>query len=151
VHSQVGGAKNDVRAAQRELSVHDPSLFYAAVSQHFQIPAQQVQSLVREGLPPAQVVVVYFMAEHSLRQPTVIVRDRLAGKSWRQIAMASGLHPELFYYPLPNAHHAPFVNVYAIYHDLPRTLWTWDRVQLTDSDVENLLNLRFLAELGGRS
>jgi hypothetical protein len=126
----------------------DPAPFFATVAQRYQVPPQQVRALARGGLPPGQVVVVYYVAEHSLRQPAQILAARQAGGSWRDIARASGLQPETFYYPL--AYRGPFVNVYALYHRLPRDRWTWDQLPLSDADVENLVNLRFLAGLAGR-
>ena len=128
----------------------DASLFYSAVSQHFQVGPQQVRQLVDGGLPPEDVVVLYYIAEHSLRQPGQLLADRKAGRSWRDVAIAAGLQPESFYYPISYSR-GPFVNVYALYHQLPRDRWSWDRLQLTDGDIENLVNLRFLAALGGRS
>ncbi len=138
-------------AAQTPQRTADTSLFYSAVSQHFQIGPQQVRQLVDGGLPPEDVVVLYYIAEHSLRQPGQLLADRKAGRSWRDIATAAGLQPESFYYPISSFSRGPFVNVYALYHQLPRDRWSWDRLQLTDSDIENLVNLRFLAAIGGPS
>lgn len=126
----------------------DPRPFYAAVSRSFHVPEGQVRRLADRGLPAGQVVVVYFMAGHSMRQPTQILADRRAGKSWREIAMTAGLEPESFYSPLADTR-APLVNVYALYRVLPRDRWTWKRMPLQDSDIESLVSLRFLAELEG--
>ena len=128
----------------------DPSPFYSAVSQHFQVPPSQLRQLADAGLPPSEVVVLCYIARHSLAQPTRLLADRRNGRSWRDIATASGLEPASFYYPISYSR-GPFVNVFAVYHRVPRDRWTWNELQLTDSDIENLVNLRFLAESGGRS
>ena len=141
----------DPVASQTPQRPADASQFYSAVSQHFQIGPQQVRQLVDGGLPPEDVVVLYYIAEHSLRQPGQLLADRKAGQSWRDIAIGAGLQPESFYYPISSFSRGPFVNVYALYHQLPRERWSWDRLQLTDSDIENLVNLRFLAASGGHS
>ncbi len=148
LHFQFRGG--EPAAAQTPQRTADASLFYSAVSQHFQVGSQQVRQLVDGGLPPEDVVVLYYIAEHSLRQPGQLLADRKAGRSWRDVAIAAGLQPESFYYPISYSR-GPFVNVYALYHQLPRDRWSWDRLQLTDGDIENLVNLRFLAALGGRS
>ena len=145
VQSQVG---SETAAPVAPAEKASPTAFYAAVSQRFDIPENQVQALVEAGVPPAEVVVLYFVAESSLRSPDEIIADREGGKSWGQIAQASSIGPEAFYYPLPNAR-KPFTNVYAVYHQLPRSHWTWEHLQLQDADVENLVNLRFLGELAG--
>ena len=156
VHSQVHGVQQAVSQihgqVHAQLEQHgeaDPSLFYSAVAQRFHVAEPSVEDLARRGLPPSQVVVVYFVAEHSLRQPDQIAADRMAGKSWRDIAVASGLQPEQFYYPLPDAARPPFVNVYALYHRVPRERWSWSSLALSDADVENMVNLQFLAGLAG--
>jgi hypothetical protein len=147
VQSQVGGSQKTVPAPIRAA---DPAPFYAAVSQRFQVPTGDVREMVRQGMPPTEVVVACFLAQHSQRSPAQIAADRRSGKSWREIAMASGLGPELFYHPLPFAARKPFVNVHALYHAQPRSRWSWESLPLPDQDVEVLVNLRFVAEATGR-
>jgi hypothetical protein len=147
VRSQVGGSE-ETAAAPRPAA--DPGPFYAAVSQRFQVPTADVQEIVRQGLPPTQVVVACFLAQHSLRTPAEIAADRRSGTSWREIAMASGIGPELFYYPMPFAARQPFVNVHALFHAQPRGRWSWESLPLPDGDVEALVNLRFVTESTGQ-
>jgi hypothetical protein len=151
VHSQANGVKNAIASIPAQKTDSDPSQLFATVADRFAVPAPQVRSLAAKGLPADEVVMVYFVAEHSLAQPDTIVADRLSGRSWRQIAMAAGLQPEQFYYPMPSTARAPFVNVYAVYHRVPRDRWTWDQLALSDSDLENLANLQLLASSAGRS
>ena len=136
-------------APQAPARATEAGLFYSAVSRQFQVPPQQVRQLVDAGLPPGQVVVGYYIAEHSLRQPAQILADREAGMTWRDIAMASGLEPESFYLPTASSR-APFVNVYALYHQQPREGGALQSPPLGDADVESLVNLRFLASVSGR-
>jgi hypothetical protein len=146
VRSQVnseGGAPEAPRADT------NPTAYYTAVSNRFQVPAEQVRALVDAGMPAGEVVVLYFVAENSLKSADEILADREAGKPWRAIAQQAGLGPETFYYPLPQTGRKPFTNVYAVYHQLPRNQWSWDRVPLGDEDVRNLVNLRFLGEVAG--
>jgi hypothetical protein len=148
VHAQLGTAAATTTPAAPPRST-EPSLFCAAVGQHFHVGGEQVRDLVDAGLSPSQVVVVYYLAEHSLRQPAQILAERQAGHSWREIARASGLQPESFYYPVASARR-PFVNVNALDHPVSRDRWSWEQLPLTDGDIENLVNLRFLAEVGGQ-
>jgi hypothetical protein len=154
VHSQARGVKNaiaQIPAATAQKTGSDPAQLFATVADRYAVPAPNVQAVAAKGLPADEVVMVYFVAENSVAQPDQIVADRLAGKSWRQIAMAAGLQPEQFYYPMPNsAARPPFVNVYAVYHRVPRDRWTWDQLQLTDADLANLANLQLLASSDGR-
>jgi hypothetical protein len=152
VHSQVQGVRSlvaQIPAAAAAPMTKDPAPFYADVAERFHVAADDVRAIAARGLPPGQVPVVYFIAKHSLRQPREIVADREAGKSWRDIAVASGLQPEQFYYPLPGVPRAPFVNVYALFHQVPRDRWSWQDLALTDADLENLVDLQLLAHDGG--
>lgn len=128
--------------------VAEPGRFYTAVSQTFHVPEAQIRGLADRGLAPGQIVVVCFMAGGSLRQANQVLADRRAGKSWRDIAMAGGLEPESFYDPRAESG-APFVNVYALYREVPRDDWAWKRLPLQDNDIETLVQLHFLAELVG--
>ena len=148
VRSQVGEpapAQSPARAAA------DTGPFLAAVGQHFGFSSGQVQELTDAGLAPAQVVVACFIAQRSLRSPVGIAADRKTGRSWRDIAMASGLGPEQFYTPLPFGDRKPFVNVHALFHAQPRSRWSWETLPLGDRDMENLVNLRMVSEMSGRA
>src|SRR5947199_9278756 len=86
VYSQAHGVQQAVSQLHGQVSNQmqkheqaDPSLFYSAVAQRFHVAEPSVEDLARRGLPPSQVVVVYFVAEHSLRQPDQLAADRLAG------------------------------------------------------------------------
>lgn len=146
VRSQTGETASVAVPARAEASAEP---FLDAVSDHFQVPREEVQRLVDAGLQPAEVVVACFIAQRSLRAPEEIGRDHRQGRSWRGIAEASGLGPEQFYTPLPFADRKPFVNVHALFHERPRGEWSWQSLPLGDRDVENLVNLRFVSELGG--
>ena len=151
VQSQVGSQSGpgETASAHAPASAAADGHFLAAVSEHFDVPRGQVQELIAGGLEPGQVVVACFIAQRALRQPAEIAVQRRDGLSWREIAVANGLGPEQFYTPLPFGDRKPFVNVHALFHQQPRSHWSWESVPLQDRDVENLVNLRFVTELSG--
>lgn len=146
VQSQAGSESEAQAVASEKAS---PAAFYAAVSQRFDVPADQVQALVDAGLPETEIVTLYFVAQNSLRSADEILADRESGKSWSDIAKTSGLGPELFYYPLPHASRKPFTNLYAVYHQTPRDRWSWDQLRLGDAELRTLVNLRFVGDVAG--
>ena len=146
VQSQVGG-ETEAQVASTEKA--NPAAFYAAVSQRFDVPENQVQALVDGGLPEAEVVTLYFVAQNSLKSADEILAERESGRSWSDIAKVSGLGPELFYYPLPHASRKPFTNLYAVYHQTPRDRWSWDQLNLGDAELQTLVNLRFVGDIAG--
>jgi hypothetical protein len=151
VQSQVGSQNEpgETASAPAPARAGADGPFLAAVSEHFDVSRGQVQELIEGGLEPSQVVVACFIAQRALRQPGEIAVQRHDGRSWREIAVANGLGPEQFYTPLPFGDRKPFVNVHALFHDQPRSQWSWESVPLEDRDVENLVNLRFVSELSG--
>jgi hypothetical protein len=147
VHSQASGEEIE---EPRRVAAGDLDGFYAAVGDHFGVPAAEVERLAAQGgLPPAQVLVVHFLARQSMRNPLDVLAEHRAGRGWREIAVASRLEPDLFYYPLPRRGRRPFTNVYALYEEQPRNRWSWETVPLGDGDIEELVGRRFVAELAG--
>lgn len=144
VHSQASGEEQGQPNADASF---DAAAFQAAVSEFFQVPTEDVKGMLASGIEPAEVVVVHFLARQSMRTPAEVVAERRSGKPWREIAQAASLEPERFYYPLPNAARKPFVNVYALFQQQPRSEWSWQSLPLGDEDIEDLVCLRFLSEL----
>jgi hypothetical protein len=146
VHSQAAGDEAPEPAA----TTADLGDFYAAVGEQFGVSATEVERLANEGgLPPAQVLVVHFLAQQSMRHATDVLAERKSGKGWRQIAMASQLRPDLFYQPLPREDRKLFSNVYALFEQQPRSRWSWETLPLGDREIEQLVGLRFVADVAG--
>lgn len=117
--------------------------FYLSVGEHYGVPVSRVTH-VGTYVPAYEVPVVYSVAHHAHVEPAVVLDLRRAGRSWMDITLHFGLSPEIYYVPLAVDPGPPYGNAYGYYKKHPRA--RWKTIRLADTDVVNLVNLRFLAD-----
>jgi len=116
--------------------------FYLGLSEYNQVPEAQVVAIRRFGIPDEELPVVFFLARHAGVPPRAIVKLRLRGFSWMQIVHRYRLNPEIFYVAVNGpVHYGYYENIYG-YH----MRGGWRKVMLTDADIINMVNLRFMSE-----
>lgn len=115
--------------------------FYLAIGSFFHAPEVRVRA-VRQAIPPDEAPVVFFLAERARVEPQVILRLRSEGRSWMDITLHFGLSPEIFYVPVERTPGPPYGHAYGYYKKVPRAKWS--TIRLPDSDIVNLVNLRFM-------
>jgi hypothetical protein len=136
------GATTGVESAPKE----DQAVrgFYLAIRDYFRIPEPEIVSLKEKGLSYDELPVLFFIAERSQTEVQRVMEMRLAGKTWTEIAFRLGLTPDVFYVPVTTVvTSAPYNHAYKGYSRKPKR--EWKTVSLTERDVENLVNLRFLS------
>jgi hypothetical protein len=119
--------------------------FYLAIGDHYRVPQRDVLVVRQSRIADDEIPVVFFLAQKARVAPAVIVRLRHAGYSWYRIANHYRLGPDVFYVALKRPM-GPYYGVYRDYQRTPRTQWS--RIRMTDRDVVNFVNLRFLSEQG---
>jgi hypothetical protein len=116
--------------------------FYLGLSEYNQVPEGQVIAIRRFGIPDEELPVVFFLARNAGVPPRVIVKLRLRGLSWMQIVRRFRLNPEIFYVAVNGpVHYGYYENIYGFHRR-----GGWRRVMLTDADIINMVNLRFMSE-----
>jgi len=131
------------------ISVSDGRLrdFYLAIGDHYGVPPQQVVEIRdRHRCPDDELPVVFFLAARSHVEPAVIFNLRLKKMSWLDISFHYGLTPEIFFVPLTLERVGPpYGNAYGYYrkHGPARE---WKMIVLTDREIIDLVNLRFMSE-----
>lgn len=119
--------------------------FYLAIQDYFRVPEPEIASLKERGLSYDELPVVFFIAERSQTEAQKVMEMRLAGRTWTEIAFRLGLTPDVFYVPVTGAVTSPpYDHAYRGYARKPKR--EWKTVSLTEKDVENLVNLRFLSD-----
>ena len=117
--------------------------YVAAVSDYYEVSLDAVQSILDAGVSPEELPVLFHIAERSNASPVELTTARTQGKSWHQIAAAYDVTAADFYvYCADRVSSAAFGSIYAKFADLKRG--EFNQVQLTDTDIVNLTNLRFL-------
>lgn len=119
--------------------------FYLAIGDHYRVPQRDVLVVRQSRIADEEIPVVFFLAQKARVSPAAIVRLRHAGYSWYRIANHYRLGPDVFYVVLKRPA-GPYYGVYRDYQRTPRGQWS--RIRMTDRDVVNFVNLRFLSEHG---
>lgn len=139
-HGAGAPAGGDVAKGDRDVQG-----FYLALEDYFRIPEPEIASLTEQGLSYDELPVVFFIAERSQAETERVMEMRMAGRTWTEIAFRLGLTPDVFYVPVTTAvTSAPYNHAYKGYSRKPRR--EWKTVSLTEKDVINLVNLRFLSD-----
>jgi hypothetical protein len=134
------------------VSVSDGRLqsFHLAVGDHYRVAPDAVIGIRTRGrLLDEELPVVYFLAARAQIGPQVIVDLRLGKRSWLDIAVHFGLSPEIFFVPVHmETIGPPYGNAYGYYRKYGRS-GDWRKFAVTDREVIDLVNLRFMSEYHG--
>jgi hypothetical protein len=142
------------QAAQVDLgiSVSDGKLrsFYIAVGDHYRVAPRVVVDLrTRYRLLDEELPIVFFLAARAHVAPQAVIDLRLGRMSWLDIALRLRLSPDIFF--LPGAAERigpPYGNAYGYYRKHGRA-GDWGSLVLSDREVIDLVNLRFMSEYHG--
>jgi hypothetical protein len=120
--------------------------FYLAIGDYYHVPKREVTVVRERSIPDDELPVVFFLARQARVEPGVVVQLRLGGMSWMDITTHFRLGPEIYYYrPARNVTGgSPYGRAFGYYRQHPRRHWR--QIRLSDEDIVNLVNLRFVAE-----
>lgn len=118
--------------------------FYLSLSNYYRVPHDDIYYLHDRHIPDYDMPVVFFISQHAHVSPSVIVDMRLSGRSWMDISLHFGLGPDVYYVPVKKVYGPPYGKAYGYYkkHDRKH----WDKIRLSDDDVVNMVNLRFMSD-----
>ena len=99
----------------------------------------------KTGVLEDELPVVFFIAQRSGQDPEAVTGVHSSGLNWMQVAFHFHLSPWIFYTFLnANPSHTVYEHIYDEYKN-PN-----NKINLTDKDMINLINLKFLSEYYGR-
>lgn len=131
------------------ISVVDGKLrsFYLAVSDYYRVPGREVVATKeRYRLRDEELPVIYFLAARVRVDPSVIVDLRIQGMSWLDVTFHYGLTPEIYYVPVTVKKVGPPYGKAYGYYEKYRPNKEWKKIILSDYEVIDLVNLRFISE-----
>ena len=123
--------------------------FYLAIGEHFKAEAQQVTAVKKADIPDEQIAVVFFMAKRCYVSPSIIIRHRHDGLSWMDICLNYGLTAEVFWVDLKHTPGPPYGKAWG--HFKKKKKDKWGSIRLTDIEIVDFVNLKFLSEHHGYS
>jgi hypothetical protein len=118
--------------------------FHVAVANYYQVPEREVIVIRERRIPDDEIPVALFIARHAGVPWTRVVDMRLRGASWWDISVRLGVRPDVYYIPVAVAPGPPYGRALGHYKNKHRKQWS--TIVLSDGDVVNLVELRFLSE-----
>jgi hypothetical protein len=118
--------------------------FHVAVANYYQVPEREVIVIRERRIPDDEIPVALFIARHAGVPWTRVVDMRLRGDSWWDISVRLGVAPDVYYVPVAVVSGPPYGRALGHYKKKHRK--EWRTIVLTDADVVNLVELRFLSE-----
>ncbi len=115
--------------------------FHLAIGEHYGVQEKEVVFVRKRNIPDEDLPVVFFLAKHAKVTPDVIVRLRVKGNTWMQIAAQFGLTAELFYVKFDKDPGPPYGKAWGRFKKHKKS--EWHKVTLYDADIINLVNLKF--------
>lgn len=131
------------------ISVADGELrsFYLAVSNHYRVPGKEVAAIKeRYRFRNEELPVVYYLAAQARVSPSVIIDLRMGYMSWLDISIRYGLTPDIFFVPLTTKKVGPPYGKAYGYYKKYRPNKEWKKIILSDDEIVDLVNLRFISE-----
>lgn len=118
--------------------------FYLAVGSHYNIPERAVLVVKQKRIEDEELPVVFYICQRAGIKPAAVIELRHLGKSWLDITLHFGLGPDIFYVPMSVDPGPPYGKAYGHFKKHPKG--KWKEIQLTDTDIVNLVNLRFVSK-----
>lgn len=121
--------------------------YYSDMGTYYKIPPGHLKNKKWKHIRDDELPVVYAIAERARVEPSVVANMRLGGKNWLDISLSYGITPEAYYVAVNRVPGPPYGNAYGYYRNRSRDQWRY--IKLSDADVINLVNLRFISEYHG--
>ena len=128
------------------LSISDGIIkgFYLAIGEHYKVAQKEVIVVKERKVPDEELPVIFFLAQRAGVTPEVIIKLRLGGKTWMEISSHFGLSAGIFYVPIKKIPGPPYGKAYGHFKNKKKN--KWGTIKLTDREIVDLVNLKFITE-----
>lgn len=121
--------------------------YYASIGEYYNLQERDIMMMKRRHILDTQIPVVMFIASKANVSPDIIVKMRSRGMTWMSIARKFGMGAEDFYVQAGMDWRGTMYERSYRYFNAPRS--RWNRIKLSDSDIVNFVNLRFVSDYYG--
>ena len=148
----IAGAVNSANAeVSAGVTITEEGLksFYLAVGEHYNVDQEKVVVVKKRSIPDEELPVVFFLSRKAGVSVDAVIKLRLGGSSWMEITSHYGLSPEIYYVPTARKHGPPYGNAYGHFKNRERK--QWNEIRLSDDEIKNFVNLKFVSDHYGYS
>jgi len=121
--------------------------FYLSIGEHYKAPETEIIIVRKYNIPDDEMPVVFFISRHGDVEAGLVVKLRSEGKSWFEISAHFGLSPEVYYVSFERDPGPPYGKAWGHYKNKKRG--EWQSIHLSDADVVNFVNIKFMSERYG--
>lgn len=121
--------------------------FYLAIGDHYTVSEKEVVKIRKHNIPDEDLSVVFFLARHANTRSDVIIKLRLQGKSWMDIALHFGLSSKIFYVELKDPG-PPYGKAWGHKKNKKHN---WKKIRFSDDEITAYVNLKFISSHYGYS
>lgn len=123
--------------------------FYLAIGEHYVTYDKEIQTIRRLNIPDEELPLVFFISGRAGVSKNEIIKLRVGGSSWMDICLHFGLTADIFYVPVKGNPGPPYGKAYGHYKNKNKK--EWKDIRLTDAEIIDFVNLKFLSEHYGYS
>ena len=124
-------------------------IYFSDIAGYFQDSTSVLQEIVTEEIDLEDVPVIFRVSQETGASPQQITQLRLQGDSWTDIMRTRGMTPGTLYFVVAADFDSKTYTPLFAKYDAPQA--EWSAIALTDDDVVNLVNLRFIYRRHGYS
>jgi hypothetical protein len=115
-----------------------------AIGHYFKITSAQVSELRAAGVVTEDLAVCCHIAKHSGARVASIAEMRVRGDSWSEIVLGRNMGMNIFYQPIVGySSSETYYPIFAKFDAVPASQWR--KLALSDEEITNLVNLRFIS------
>ncbi len=129
---------------QGSVAAEGESQFHQGIVDYYNVSTADLANILIKGISNEDLPVVFHISQKSGQSAEKIADLRLRGDHWLDIAKVRGLGPKDFYVlVMSDVTSKTYAPIMAKFKATP--VQNWNQLELTDSDIVNLVNLKFIA------
>lgn len=123
--------------------------YYRSLANYHRVSEKDVYFVRKKGIPDQELPVIFYLASLAGVAPSLVADEyRRPGITLNDLTRIFGLNPEIYHYPVKfRVDGPPYGKAYGYYRNKPKK--EWKNIKLSNTDIINLVNLRFISESRG--
>jgi len=123
--------------------------YYRSIARYNNVSDDDVYFVRKKGVADEELPVIFYLASLAGVAPSIVADEyRRPGITLNDLTRIFGLYPDIYHYPIKfKVDGPPYGKAYGYYRNKPKK--EWKNIKLSNTDIINLVNLRFISESNG--